>query len=366
MSSLPSRPVMIRALMGRDPSFEGLVFAGVRTTGVFCRPTCGARKPRPENVEFFAQPGDALHAGFRPCRICRPLEGERRPPAAVRRLLAAVERHPEGRITEKELLAMGVDPSTARRRFRAYYGMTFQAYQRARRMGLALSKLASGSPQAQVRGRSGYTTAGGFRKAFVRLFGRPPGEAEAGTAMIATRIPTPLGPMLAIADDQGIHLLEFVDRRGLEREILVLRRRTRAAVVPGENRQLRDLRRQLGEYFRGRRGDLDVPVVLHGSEFQRAVWETLRAIPAGETRSYAELARQVGRPQAVRAVGRANGLNPLALLVPCHRVIRSDGTLCGYGGGLWRKRRLLEHERDMRETTLDSPKRAALALLRAG
>jgi AraC family transcriptional regulator of adaptative response/methylated-DNA-[protein]-cysteine methyltransferase len=366
MNALPSRPVMIRALLARDPSFEGLFFAGVRTTGVFCRPTCGARKPRPENVEFFATSGEALHAGFRPCRICRPLEGERRPPAAVHRLLAAVERHPEGRIADKELLAMGLDPSTARRRFRAHYGMTFQAYQRARRMGEALSELASGSPPRLVHGRRGYATAGGFRKAFVRLFGRTPRDAAATAALVAGRIATPLGPMLAIAADEGICLLEFVDRRGLEREVLDLRRRTGATVVPGEHRHLRTLRRQLGEYFRGRRADLDLPVVLHGSEFQCAVWEALRHIPAGDTCSYADVARRIGRSGAVRAVGRANGANRLALLVPCHRVIRSDGALCGYGGGLWRKRRLLELERAPRRKADAAPGSGSGLLLRTG
>jgi AraC family transcriptional regulator of adaptative response/methylated-DNA-[protein]-cysteine methyltransferase len=347
MNVMPSRRVMVRALLARDPEFEGLFYAGVTTTGVFCRPTCSARKPRPENVQFYATPTEALHAGFRPCRVCRPLERQRRAPRVVTRLLAAIERHPEGRVSDKELTALGIDASTARRRFRAHFGMTFQAYQRARRMGLALRDLGNGRAVSQVHRGRGFATPGGMRKAFVRVFGRPPKGVATGDVLLAERIETPLGAMLALASEQGLCLLEFVDRRGLEREILTLRRRTRTVVVPGTNPHLAAARRQLAEYFRGERRTFDVPVALHGSPFQRSVWSALLDIPAGETASYADIARAVGRPKAVRAVGTANGSNVLAVVIPCHRVVRHDGTLGGYGGGTWRKQWLIEHERSM-------------------
>lgn len=352
MNALPNRRVMVRALLERDPEFEGLFFAGVQTTGIFCRPTCTARKPKPENVEFFATPSEALHAGFRPCRLCRPLDRERRAPRVVTRLLAALDRHPEGRLTDKELATLGFDASTARRRFRAHFGMTFQAYQRARRMGVALRELGEGRPVAQVQRRRGFSTAGGFRKAFVRVFGQAPKDASGQGVLLAERIATPLGAMLALASDDGLCLLEFVDRRGLEREILTLRRRTKTVVVPGHNAHLARTRRQLAEYFRGTRDTFDLPLVLHGSDFQRAVWEALTQIPPGRTVSYADLARTIGRPKAVRAVGRANGSNCLALAIPCHRVVRADGTIGGYGGGVWRKQWLIGHERGERGEAL--------------
>jgi AraC family transcriptional regulator of adaptative response/methylated-DNA-[protein]-cysteine methyltransferase len=150
--------------------------------------------------------------------------------------------------------------------------------------------------------------------------------------------------MLALADEAGLRLLEFVDRRGLERELVALRRRLKCAVVPGTHRWLEQVAHDLGEYFAGRRLGFTVPLAPVGSEFQRSVWAELQRIPPGTTCSYAEMAARVGRPSAHRAIARANGSNMLALVIPCHRVIRADGSLCGYAGGIWRKQRLLEHE----------------------
>src|SRR5262249_15832990 len=136
---LPPPETMYRALVNRDPSFEGIFFVGVRTTGIFCRPTCTAKKPARENVDFFATPGEALADGYRPCLLCHPMDAQERAPKLIERLRSEVERAPGGRLTDKELTAMSIDPSTARRQFKRHYGMTFQAYHRARRMGSALS-----------------------------------------------------------------------------------------------------------------------------------------------------------------------------------------------------------------------------------
>ena len=151
--------------------------------------------------------------------------------------------------------------------------------------------------------------------------------------------------MLALADEHGLALLEFVDRRGLERELQSLQRKLKRSILPGENRHLAQIERELEAYFAGRDLKFKTPSVLSGSPFQRAVWNALTAIPPGTTRSYAEVAAAISEPKAVRAVGRANGDNKLCLIVPCHRVIGADGTLTGYGGGLWRKQWLLDHER---------------------
>lgn len=345
MKSLPSTRTMYRALVRRDSGYEGVFFTGVKTTGIFCRPTCRAKKPKPENVEFFPTITEALHGGYRPCRLCRPMDSTRPVPPLVEKLRRAVEAAPDGRVTDKDLAAMGVEPSTARRQFKAYHGLTFHAYQRARRMGLALRDVKVGRPVIEVQLEQGYESTSGFREAFTRIFGQPPRDAKTGHCLLAQRIETPLGTMLALADEAGLRLLEFADRRGLERELAGLRRRLKCAIVPGSNATLEKTGRQLARYFAGESLTFDLPLAPVGSDFQQRVWTELQKIAPGRTRSYASMAAKLGMPKAPRAIGRANGSNMLALVIPCHRVIRADGSLCGYAGGLWRKQRLLEHER---------------------
>ncbi len=344
MKSLPSARTMYQAVVRRDPGYEGVFFTAVKTTGIFCRPTCRAKRPKPENVEFFPTITEALHGGYRPCRLCRPMDTTKPVPPLVEKLRRAVETSADGRITDKELTAMGVEPSTARRQFKSYHGMTFHAYQRARRMGLALRDVKVGRPVIDVQLRQGYESTSGFRDAFTRIFGQTPRDAKEGHCLLAQRIETPLGTMLAIADEEGLRLLEFADRRGLERELAGLRRRLKCAIVPGSNATLEETVRQLGRYFAGESLAFDLPLAPVGSAFQLRVWTELQTIKPGETRSYSGMAAKLEVPKGPRAIGRANGSNMLALVIPCHRVIRADGTLCGYAGGLWRKQRLIEHE----------------------
>ena len=347
MNSLPKPQIMYRALIDRDSEFEGVFYVAVRTTGVFCRPTCPARKPRPENVEYFASPGEALHQGYRPCARCKPMDRPEGPPELAARLLAVVEQAPLSKLSDRDLRDMDIDPSTARRQFKRYYGMTFHAYHRARRMGLALRQVRQGEPVIAAQVDNGFESASGFWDAFKRVFGAPPSRSEQVECLLARWIETVLGPMLALANQDGLHLLEFIDRRGLENELIWIRKRVKSAVVPGNNVHLAQVAQELQGYFDGTCMEFTVPLVLNGSGFEQRVWELLRQIPAGETRSYSDLARQLECPAAVRAVGRANGRNPLCLIVPCHRVIGADGKLVGYGGGLWRKKWLLDHERSV-------------------
>ncbi len=335
---------MYRAFNHRDPSFEGIFYVGVKTTGIFCRPTCPARKPNPENVEFFSSGTDALYAGYRPCERCKPMDRDNNKPEILSRLVEAVEQSPDYRLGEKDLKRMQIDPSTARRQFKKYYGMTFQAYQRARRMGSALHEIRAGQPVIEAQINGGFSSASGFWQSFKQIFGAPPSRAQQVKCLLARWIDTPLGAMLAVADDAGLYLLEFVDRRALEKELLQLRRRTHACIVPGDNAVLEAAHRSLQDYFAGKKSGFDLPLVLTGSDFEKSVWSLLQTIPPGQTRSYSWMAGQLGKPQAARAIGQANGRNHLALVIPCHRVIRADGSLCGYGGGLWRKHWLLEHE----------------------
>lgn len=331
-----------RALLERDPSYEGIFYVGVKTTGVFCRPTCPARKPLRANCEFFATAKDALHASYRPCKRCRPLSHPNDVPEIVKRLVEAVEAEPERRWRDRDFRALGVDVSTARRVFKKRFGMTFMEYARARRMGLALQKIRGGSSVIDAQLDSGYESGSGFRDAFSRIIGAPPSRADA-RVMVAAWLDTPLGPMLAIADEAALVLLEFVDRRGLETELKRLR--VSASIVPGRNAPIDAIERELGDYFDGTSHRFETPIQLHGTPFQRTVWERLRSIEPGRTLSYAGLATAVERPTAVRAVAQANGANQLALIVPCHRVINADGQLGGYAGGIPRKQWLLDHER---------------------
>jgi len=342
---LPSDNEMYRALCARDETYEGVFVVAVRTTGIFCRPTCAARKPRRANVEFYRAAREALLAGYRPCKRCRPLEPNGRPPEWLRPLLAEVEADPARRWRDTDLRSLGLDPARVRRWFQAHHGMTFHAYQRTRRLGAALGQIREGENLARTAYEHGYESLSGFREAFSRLFGAPPGSARAARLMTISRVFTPLGPMVAGAVDEGICLLEFADRRMLETQLETVRRRLRVEVVPGGHSHLERLAGEVREYFAGERERFQVPLVLPGTDFQRACWEWLRRVPYGTTATYTEQAVALGRPGAQRAVGRANGANRIAIIVPCHRVIRGDGDLAGYGGGLWRKRFLIHHER---------------------
>jgi AraC family transcriptional regulator, regulatory protein of adaptative response / methylated-DNA-[protein]-cysteine methyltransferase len=345
MMTLPSTTEMYRALVERDQSFEGLFYACVRTTGIFCRPTCHARKPKPENVEFAPTIQEALHRGYRPCQLCEPMSAGTGAPNWLAPLLDEIRQHPDLRLRDHDLRVRGLDPVQVRRVFKRSFGMTFQAYQRACRLGTAMKSLHDGAPTLDAGMDAGFESDSGFREAFARVFGDTPGRARETALLTASWIETPLGPMLAIAGDQGLELLEFVDRRALETELRELRRTLKGAIVPGDHPILQRTADQLREYFAGTLKTFDLPLTRRGSEFQLAAWHALCEIPYGETRSYSDMARRVGSPGAVRAIGRVNGQNRLAVVVPCHRVIRADGSLCGYGGGRWRKQWLLDHER---------------------
>ena len=345
MNTLPPLREMERAVDRSDASYDGIFFVAVRTTGIFCRPSCPARKPLARNREYYATAREALFAGYRPCKRCRPLEADGRPPDWLAGLLVEVERDPVVRWRDADLRARSIDPARVRRYFRQHYGMTFQAYCRGRRLGEALTQIRNGAPLDDVALGHGYESHSGFREAFVRTFGQPPGRGRRADCTVIDWAESPLGPVLVAATAEGVCLLEFTDRRALEAQFAALRRRFAGAIVPGKNPHLDRLEGQLAEYFAGTRTEFDVPLVYPGTPFQEAVWGQLLRIPYGETRSYEDIAVAVGVPSGPRAVGRANGLNRIAIVIPCHRVVNKGGKLGGYGGGLWRKQFLLDLER---------------------
>jgi AraC family transcriptional regulator of adaptative response/methylated-DNA-[protein]-cysteine methyltransferase len=340
--TLPHPDQLYQALLDRDAAYDGRAFVGVTSTGVFCRLTCPARKPKRENCRFFDTPATCLEAGFRPCLRCHPL-GQTDP--AHQALLEAVRADPARRWSEADLVAQGLDPSSLRRSFRRQFGMTFLEYARQARLRAGFGTLAGGGRVIEAQLDAGFESASGFRAAFARLLGRAPGAFTGKEMLKADWIDTPLGGMIAVADKRALHLLEFTDRRALPAELRRLSVQVRGDLGLGRGAVTEALCQSLGRYFSGQAVDFDIPMVLHGSDFARAVWDALRKIPAGATRSYSEIARAIGRPEAVRAVARANGANQISILIPCHRVIGADGALTGYGGGLWRKERLIALER---------------------
>lgn len=355
MTTLPPTREMQRAYLGRDDSYDGIFFLGVRSTGIFCRPSCPARKPKPQNVQYFSTAREALFAGYRPCKRCRPLDTNGRPPAWVQKLLAAVEHNPSARIHDHDLRGQGVDPARARRYFLKHYHMTFQAYCRARRLGKAFTQIRKGADMNQVALGNGYESLSGFRDAFAQTFGQSPGRSRSSDCIVAAWLESPLGPLVVGATGDGICLLEFTDRRMLETQFATLRRRFACAIVPGENEHLDRLRDELVDYFAGTLQQFSVPMVYPGTPFERRVWDRLLRIPYGETRSYDDLARAIGCAGAPRAVGQANGRNRIAIVIPCHRVVNKNGQLGGYGGGLWRKRFLLDLEQNNCPPALSDP-----------
>ena len=342
---LPSREEMERAFTCKDASYDGIFFVGVRTTGIFCRPSCPSR-PRLENTEFFASFKACFFAGYRPCKRCHPLSVNGEPPAWIADIMERVRQSESGRLHASELRLLEITPERVRRWFVQNLGMTFSEWCRGRRLAGAFDRLREGMKLDDVALESGFESHSGFRDAFARVFHQAPGRARLnGGRIVLSLLESPLGPILSGASESGICLLEFTDRRLLETNLQTLRERFEHPVVVGQSEWLRQLKEELRDYFAGKVQGFSVPLDSKGTPFQERVWSGLRRIPFGRTVSYDELAVNIGRPTAQRAVANANGQNRISILIPCHRVIGKDGSLTGYGGGLWRKRLLLELER---------------------
>ncbi len=344
-STLWSEDTMYDAFMKRDSSYEGIFFVAVKTTGIFCRPTCPARRAKRENIEFFHSAKDALLNGYRPCKICKPLEPLGATPDYIQKLIDTVTANPSKKITDYDLVKMNIEPNKVRRWFKTNHGLSFQGYQRMLRINGALHQIKNGGEVTEAAFENGYDSLSGFSDAFKKIMGASPANGRHINVINMHRITTPLGPMIACATEDGICLLEFTDRRMFPLELKDLRRLLKANFVYGTNKHILNIEKQLGEYFAGKRKVFDVPLVTPGSEFQKSVWQQLITIPYGNTRSYEEQAIAINNLKAIRAVASANGANRIAIVIPCHRVIGKDGSLTGYGGGLWRKRWLLDFER---------------------
>lgn len=334
-------------VIGRKGSdYEGLFVTAVKTTGIFCRPSCRARKPKVENVAFYDTAQQALQHGYRPCKVCKPMEKLGETPDYVSELIKELHLNPDSKISDHDLKQRGIEPSYIRRWFKKHHNMTFHSYQRMLRINSAFNRMQSGEAIINCALESGYNSLSGFNDSYRAILGASPSHSHHKVVLNITRFTTPLGPMFACASPKGVCLLEFTDRRMLETEFKDLSKRLNAVILPGESLLLSQVQSEIEEYFSGDRKSFTVPLDMPGTPFQQSVWQVLQGIPYGETRSYQQQAQVMGKAKAVRAVASANGHNRIAIIIPCHRVIGSDGSLTGYGGGLHRKKWLLDFEKN--------------------
>lgn len=349
--NLPNHATLYDALLRRDAQYDGQAFVCVATTGVFCRLTCPARKPKPQNCTFFATIGECIEAGYRACKRCHPLTPAAQADPAIAALLAALDDRPDIRWSERHITQMGFDLSTVRRSFKRQFDMTFLEMARQRRLREGFETLSEGDKVISAQHDAGFDSPAAFRTAFARLLGTPPSSLQTGGLLRTDWITTALGDMIAVSSASHLHLLEFTDRKALPRKLSRLREHAKGDLGLGRYAPTDQIEAELTAFFAGENPEFQTPLAMHGTAFTKDVWRALLTIRAGHTQSYAQIAQQMGRPSATRAVARANGANQIAVVIPCHRVLGADGALTGYGGGLWRKQKLLEIERQYRPKT---------------
>ncbi|HEX6307150.1 MAG TPA: bifunctional DNA-binding transcriptional regulator/O6-methylguanine-DNA methyltransferase Ada [Longimicrobiales bacterium] len=339
-----------QVVLTRDRSWDGALFYGVRTTGIYCRPSCPSRRPKPENVAFFDSADSAERAGFRACHRCQPRSAtgtttERR----IRRALRYLDEHPDERVTLDRLgRAVGLSPFHLQRAFKDAVGVSPREYQEARRLEVMKARLNEGDQVGRAVWAAGYGSVRGAYESAARGTGMTPGQYRSGAEGLHIRYAlrsTRFGPLIVAWTSTGVCAVLLGDApdalaRDLEAEF------PSASITAGEPSDTAWVDAVLA-YVEGRHPGLAVPLDLHGSAFQLRVWKALREIPFGEVRTYRDIAQAIGAPGSARAVARACATNRTAVVVPCHRVVRSDGSLSGYRWGEDRKRRLLEQEQQL-------------------
>ncbi len=340
---LPPVEEMEEACLSRDPAYDGIFVFGVTTTGIVCRPTCPSR-PHSKHVRYFATLREAIAQGYRPCQRCRPEQLASAPPEDIATLMDELAAAPDRPIRARDLRERNISPERVRRWFRQNYGMTFAEWQRGQRLSRAFTQLRSGETLDEVIFGSGFDSHSGFRAAFEQAVGDAPGRVRNEPYVALEFMETRLGAMIAGAVNGEFCVLEFADRRGLERQMASLRKRMGRPLLPGSSHNFQVLKEQINAYLDRKRDAFDLPLLLVGSDFEKRVWQALMEIPYGETCSYQHVAKMIGQPSAVRAVARAIGANRLNIIIPCHRVIGADASLTGYAGGVHRKRVLLRLE----------------------
>ena len=324
----------LHAVLECDGAYDGRFFYAVRSTGVYCRPSCKSRPPKPENVEYFDSAAEAEAAGYRPCKRCRPDMPEYGPDKdTAERVGELIALHlANAQELRKALSQVGLSRAQLTRVFERRYGVPIKQYADALRIQRAKSLLGGGATATEAASAVGMDSAA-FSAFFRRQTGMTPREyaSRQGGGETACIVASPLGLLRIAESAKGIAGIAFAREGDAE---------------PVRGKFIPEAKRQLDEYFAGRRREFDLPLDLRGTEFQKRVWAELMRIPYGETRSYQDIAAALGNAGASRAVGTANNRNPALIIVPCHRVVGKDGRLVGYAGGLERKEYLLRLERE--------------------
>jgi AraC family transcriptional regulator of adaptative response/methylated-DNA-[protein]-cysteine methyltransferase len=334
-------------IVARDPAADGQFWYSVATTGVYCRPSCPSRTANPENVSIHATLAEARRTGARACRRCAP-DAASAGAARAERIAAAcrtIERAESPPTLAQLAAAAGMSAAHFQRVFKAVTGVTPRAYAAEHRAARVRSALEEGAPVTEAIHAAGYGSSGRFYAEAEAVLGMKPAAYRRGGAAETLRYavaPTSLGQLLVAASTTGIAALLLGD----DPEMLLadLRARFPHAQLEAGGKDFAAIVAQVAAFVEMPKATLDLPLDIRGTAFRRRVWEALRAIPPGETASYAEIARRIGAPEAVRAVAGACAANAHALAIPCHRVLRSDGSLSGYRWGTERKRALLDRE----------------------
>ena len=342
-------------VLARDPRFDGVFVFAVRSTGIYCRPSCPSRRPNRQHVVFFNLPETAERAGFRACRRCRPGEINPGHPATdkVREICRLIDEHADGTPTLTDLAArMGGSPYHLQRTFKRVMGITPRQYADARRLDRLKKNLKEKNNVTEAMYDAGYGSSRSLYERAPEKLGMTPAtyrRGGEGARIRFTVLECPAGPLgsigllLLAATDRGVCRVTMGERADdLEAG---LRDEFPAADIKRDDSGLKEWSAAVLRHLDGQQPNLDLPLDIQASAFQRKVWEALRAIPYGKTRSYGEIARAVGRPKGARAVGHACGTNPVAVVIPCHRVIQQNGSLGGFGWGLDRKKILLASEK---------------------
>lgn len=337
-----------RAVLARDARLDGAFVTGVLTTGIYCRPSCPARHPKRENVRFYERPDEAERAGFRACLRCRPKEAA--PPARaelMRRVCRILEGQPDERATLADLAReVGMSPHHLQRTFKRAIGISPRQYADALRLGRLKKRLQGKDSVTMAMYEAGYGSSSRLYETSTARLGMTPGtyrEGGKGARIRYAVANSSIGRLLIAATERGICSV----RIGTSEKVMAkeLGREFPAATIVRDRDGLGTWVDRLVRHIDGRAPGLDLPVDIKVTAFQWRVYEALRAIPYGETRTYSEVARSIGAPRAARAVGHACATNPVGIVIPCHRVVREGGGLGGYAWGLGIKKQLLESER---------------------
>jgi AraC family transcriptional regulator, regulatory protein of adaptative response / methylated-DNA-[protein]-cysteine methyltransferase len=344
---LPDHQTMWQAVLDRDSRYRGVFVYAVRSTGIYCLPTCPSRRPHLDQVTFFATADAAEAAGFRPCRRCHPQQSVSFNDRTVEKARLLLEQNVEKPLSLSELgRALNLSPSYLHRVFKSKTGLTPRQYSAAQRLKQFKDRVKAGEPVASAMYGAGFSSSSRLYENAAQHLGMTPAtyrKGGLGMVIYFTTLDTSLGKILVAGTHQGVCRVSFGDNE--TQMVATLQAEYPAAHISRDDNPLKPWVDIIAEYMNGKRLDLSLPLDIQATAFQQRVWEALRKIPYGSTRTYSEVAASIGNPHAARAVASACASNPVALVTPCHRVVRSDGQTGGYRWGEERKQALLSRER---------------------